>query len=107
VQPPAPKAANAHRLLQVSLIPVAAKYVARRSADAGRMVEFVGGPYIPEAVPAEYLAILRRLLVQYRDDAPEEMLAPSVATSTSPKPHCSRGEPVATRMRKGSSQAAP
>jgi len=32
--------------------------------------------YIPEAVPAEYLAILRRLLVQYRDDAPEEMLAP-------------------------------
>ncbi|MGB6571719.1 MAG: hypothetical protein WBF20_08610, partial [Trebonia sp.] len=25
VQPPAPKAANAHRLLQVSLIPVAAK----------------------------------------------------------------------------------
>jgi hypothetical protein len=76
VQPPAPKAANAHRLLQVSLIPVAAKYVARRSADAGRMVEFVGGPNIPEAVPAEYLAILRRLLVQYRDDAPEEMLAP-------------------------------
>jgi predicted nucleotidyltransferase len=76
VQPPAPKAANAHRLLQVSLIPVAAKYVARRSADAGRMVEFVGGPCVPEAVPAEYLAILRRLLVQYRDDAPEEMLAP-------------------------------
>jgi hypothetical protein len=54
---------------------VAAKYVVRRSADAGRMVEFVGGPYIPEAVPAEYLAILRRLLVQYRD-APQEMLAP-------------------------------
>lgn len=76
VQPPAPKAANAHRLLQVSLIPVAAKYVVRRSADAGRMVEFVGGPYVPAAVPAEYLAILRRLLVQYRDDAPEEMLAP-------------------------------
>jgi hypothetical protein len=76
VQSPAPKVANAHRLLQVSLIPVAAKCVARRSADAGRMAEFVGGPYVPEAVPAEYLAILRRLLVQYRDDAPEEMLAP-------------------------------
>jgi hypothetical protein len=76
MQPPAPKAANAHRLLQVSLISVAAKYVVRRSADAGRMVEFVGGPYVSEAVPAEYLAILRRLLVQYRDDAPEEMLAP-------------------------------
>lgn len=55
---------------------MAAKYVVRRSADAGRMVELVAGPYVSEAVPAEYLAILRRLLVQYRDDAPEEMLAP-------------------------------
>jgi predicted nucleotidyltransferase len=71
VQPPAPKAANAHRLLQLSLMPVAAKYVARRSADAGRMVEFVGGPYLPEATPAEYLTMLRRLLAQYRDGAPE------------------------------------
>jgi hypothetical protein len=76
VQPPTPKAANANRLLQVSLIPVAAKYVARRSADAGHMVEFVGGPRVPEATPAEYLAMLRRRLVQYRDDMPEEMLAP-------------------------------
>ena len=76
VQPPAPKAANAHRLLQVSLIPVAAKYVVRRSADAGRMVEFVGGPYLPEATPAEYLMVLRQLLARYRDDAPEEMLTP-------------------------------
>lgn len=77
VQPPTPKAANAHRLLQVSLIPVAAKYVVRRSAEAGRMVEFVGGPHAPEASPAEYLATLRQLLVQYRDDAPEEMLTPA------------------------------
>jgi predicted nucleotidyltransferase len=75
VQPATPKAANAHRLLQVSLIPVAAKYVARRSADAGRMVGFVGGPHVPEATPAQYLEMLRRLLVQYRGDAPEEMLA--------------------------------
>jgi hypothetical protein len=74
VQPARPKPANAHRLLQVSLIPAAAKRVARRSADAGRIVEFVGGPHAPEATPAEHLAMLRRLLVQYRDDAPEEML---------------------------------
>jgi hypothetical protein len=77
VQPPVPKPADAHRLLQVSLIPVAAKYVVRRSADAGRMVGFVGGPHVPEATPAEYLEMLRRLLVEYRDDAPEEMLASS------------------------------
>jgi hypothetical protein len=74
VQPPTPKPANAHRLLQVSLIPVAAKYVVRRSADAGRMVGFVGGPHVTEATPAEYLDMLRTLLVQYRNDAPEEML---------------------------------
>jgi predicted nucleotidyltransferase len=75
VQPPTPKPANAHRLLQVSLIPVAAKYVVRRSPDAGRMVEFVGGPHAPEATPAEYLEMLRGLVVQYRNDAPDEMLA--------------------------------
>jgi predicted nucleotidyltransferase len=75
VQPPAPKAANAHRLLQLSLVPVAGKYVARRSPGAGRMVEFVGGPHAPEASPEEHLAMLRRLLVRYRDEAPAEMLA--------------------------------
>lgn len=75
VQPPTSKPANAHRLLQVSLIPVAAKYVVRRSADAGRMMEFLGGPHVPEATPSKYLATLRRLLVQYRDVAPQEMLA--------------------------------
>ncbi len=75
VQPPAPKAANAHRLLQVSLVPVAGKHVARRSPDAGRMVEFAGGPHAPGASPGEHLAMLRRLLVQQRDEAPEEMLA--------------------------------
>jgi predicted nucleotidyltransferase len=75
VQPPTPKAANAHRLLQVSLVPVAGKYVARRSPDAGRMVEFVGGPHAPGASPGEHLAMLRRLPIQHHDEAPQEMLA--------------------------------
>jgi len=75
VQPPTPKAVNAHRLLQVSLIPVVAKHLARRSDHAGRMLEFVGGPHAPRASPAERLEMLRRLLVQYRDDAPADMLA--------------------------------
>src|SRR5579871_1504651 len=35
-QPPTSKAANAHRLLQLSLIPVAGKLIARRSPDAAR-----------------------------------------------------------------------
>jgi predicted nucleotidyltransferase len=75
VQPPVPKAANAHRLLQASLVPVAGKYVARRSPDAGRMVEFIGGPHAPGASPGEHLAMLRRLLAHQRDEAPQEMLA--------------------------------
>ena len=93
VQPPTPKAANAHRLLQVSLIPGAAKRVARRSADAGRMVEFVGGPHAPEATPAEHLAMLRRLLVQYREDAPEEMLASNSRYLDLVEAACRRGSP--------------
>ena len=54
VQAPTAKAANADRLLQASLITAAAKGLARRSADAGRMVELVGGPHAPEATPAEH-----------------------------------------------------
>jgi predicted nucleotidyltransferase len=76
VQPATPKRAHAHRLLQVSLIPVAAKYIARRSADAERMIEFVGGPRAPGAAQAEHLEILRTLVVHSRGHASEEMLAP-------------------------------
>lgn len=75
VQPPAPKPADAHRLLQMALIPVAAKRIARRSPDAGRMVEFVGGPHVPDAAPAEHLETLRGLLGQYRGVAPAESLS--------------------------------
>ena len=75
VQPPTPKPANAHRLLQAALIPVAAKRIARRSPDAGRMVEFVGGLHAPGAAPAEHLEMLRGLLGQYRGVAPAESLS--------------------------------
>lgn len=73
IQPPAPRPANAHRLLQMALIPVAAKRIARRSPDAGRM--FVGGPQAPGAAPAEHLEMLRELLGQYRGVAPAESLS--------------------------------
>ena len=75
VQPPTPKPANAHRLLQAALIPVAAKRIARRSPDAGRMVEFVGGLHAPGAAPAEHLEMLRGLLGQYGGVAPAESLS--------------------------------
>jgi hypothetical protein len=75
VQPPTPKPAHAHRLLQLALIPVAAKRIVRRSPDTGHMVEFVGGPHAPDAVPAEHLEMLRGLLGQYRGVALAESLS--------------------------------
>lgn len=75
VQPPTPKPASAHGLLQIALVPVAAKRIARRSEDTGRMVEFVGGPHAPDATPVEYLGMLRAVVDQYRGDAPAGSLS--------------------------------
>ncbi|MGH9007679.1 MAG: nucleotidyltransferase domain-containing protein [Acidimicrobiales bacterium] len=73
-QPPSANLEGAHRLLQIALIPAAAKRIARGSADAVRMVELVGGPFAPAATPTEQLEALRQLLVRYRDGAPEASL---------------------------------
>jgi hypothetical protein len=75
IQPPTPKPATAHGLLQIALVPVAAKRIARRSEDTARMVEFVGGPHAPDASPVEYLGMLRGVVDRYRGDAPAESLA--------------------------------
>jgi predicted nucleotidyltransferase len=75
LQPPTPKPASAHRLLQLALIPVAAKRVVRRSPDASQMVSFVGGPHAPDATPLEHLIMLRQLLDHYPDNAPAASLA--------------------------------
>ena len=75
VQPPTPKPATAHGLLQIALVPVAAKRLARRSPDTGRMVEFVGGPHAPAASPVEYLGLLRGVVDHYRGDAPAGSLS--------------------------------
>lgn len=47
----------------------------RGSPDAGRMVEFVGGPHAPGAAPAGHLEMLRGLLGRYRGVAPAESLS--------------------------------
>jgi hypothetical protein len=73
-QPPAPKPANARRLLQTALIPVAGKHIARRSPGTAGMIEFLGGPYLPGAGPREYLDAAGQLLARYRDDGPAESL---------------------------------
>lgn len=69
VQASTVKAPGSHRLLQLSLIPVAAKHIVRRSAGAARMVEFVGGPYAPDATAEEQLETLRQLLRTFRGEA--------------------------------------
>jgi hypothetical protein len=73
-QAPAPKPTNAHRLLQIALVPVAGKHIARRSPGTARMIEFLGAPYLPGAGPREHLDAVRQLLARYRDDGPKESL---------------------------------
>jgi hypothetical protein len=73
-QPAVPKPANDHRLLQIALIPVAGKHIARRSPGTARMIEFLGGPYLPGAEPREHLDAVRQLLARHRDDGPAESL---------------------------------
>jgi hypothetical protein len=70
-QPPTPKPPEAHRLLQVMLVPVAGKRIARRSPDTARMVEFVGGPYVEHASPAKRLKHLRTALAERSGETPE------------------------------------
>ncbi len=73
-QPPTPKPPEAHRLLQVMLVPVAAKRIVRRAPDAARMVEFVGGPYVEDAGPSERIEHLRASLVERTGEAPRRSL---------------------------------
>jgi hypothetical protein len=62
---PVPKGPAGRRALRAALIPVAGKYLARRSPDAARLIELVGGPRAPEATWADHLASLRQLLDRY------------------------------------------
>ncbi|MFC4121672.1 nucleotidyltransferase domain-containing protein [Nonomuraea zeae] len=61
-EPPTRKSPADHRALQLALIPIAGKRLARRSPETARMIEFVGGPYAPEATWADHLTTLRQLL---------------------------------------------
>jgi len=74
-QPPTPKGPNAHRLLQVGLVPVAAKRIVRGADDAARMVEFVGGRPDQDASPAGLLEELRGVLASRSGEAPPASLA--------------------------------
>ena len=80
VQAPTAKAANADRLLQASLITAAASDSQTSCTAVGRRGAHGGARRRPPRTRGhtsrapEHLAMLRQLLVQYRGEAPEEML---------------------------------
>ncbi len=73
-RPGSPKDPEQHRLLQVALLPVAAKRIARRSPDAPELIAFVGGPDVADASPLEQLRALRSLLAEHGGGAPDALV---------------------------------
>ena len=59
---PAPRDPGERRALQAALIPIAGKYIARRSPDTARLIELAGGPRTPGGTWEGSLATLRKLL---------------------------------------------
>ncbi len=75
-EPASPQRPDQHRMLQLALVPVAGKRIARRTPETSAMVEFVGGPHAPDATWAEHIATLRRLLDGFADlDLPRSVAA--------------------------------
>ncbi|WP_029136347.1 nucleotidyltransferase domain-containing protein [Nakamurella lactea] len=72
IQPATVKAPDEHERLRAALIPIAAKHVVRRSPQAAKLMEFVGGPPAPEAAAAEQLDVLRQLLFHYSHRLPDD-----------------------------------
>jgi predicted nucleotidyltransferase len=59
---PTPKDPTEHQALRLALVPIAGKRIARRSPETAPMIEFLGGPYAPDASWQHHLATLRQLL---------------------------------------------
>ncbi len=75
-EPALPRRPGDHRRLQLALVPVAGKRIARRSQETAAMVEFIAGRPAPGDAWAEHLATLRRLLDGFADlDLPGSVAA--------------------------------
>lgn len=59
---PAPRNPGEWRALRAALIPIAGKYIARRSPETPRAIALVGGPRMPDGTWEDHLAALRQLL---------------------------------------------
>jgi hypothetical protein len=53
------------RALRAALIPIAGKYIARRSPATPQLITLAGGPETPEGTWPDHLATLRRLLDEH------------------------------------------
>jgi hypothetical protein len=62
---PAPRGPGERRALRAALIPVAGKYIARRSLDTPQLIALVGGSRAPEGTWEDHLATLRQLLDEH------------------------------------------
>ncbi|MER7246345.1 nucleotidyltransferase domain-containing protein [Kribbella sp. NPDC000426] len=80
------KTPDEHDALRLALIPIAAKQLARNSADAPRTIEFLGGD--PEGTWSDHLAALRQLLTQFDPlTHPESLAAASAYLDLLETPH--------------------
>lgn len=68
--------------LRLALVPAAGKQIARRSPEAGRIIEFLGAPQAADATGEEQLTLLRGLLDEFRALGRHESLAAGYAYLT-------------------------
>ena len=61
-EPPVPRSPAERRALQLALVPIAGKLIARRSPKTVRMIEILGGSSTPGATWTDHLATLRQRL---------------------------------------------
>lgn len=61
-EPATPKSSAEAQAIRLALVPAAGKQLARRSPEAARIIEFLGGPYEPAATHQSQLAALYQLL---------------------------------------------
>jgi len=61
-EPPVPRSPAERRALQLALVPIAGKLIARRSPKTVRMIEILGGSSAPDATWTDHLATLRQRL---------------------------------------------
>jgi hypothetical protein len=65
LQPPTPKPPDSFAMMQLALVPIAGKRIARGSPDTVPMIEFLGAAAPADATPTAHIDALRDLLATY------------------------------------------